>query len=102
MSLMRFSIRHGRTQEEARGQLQKVVDQVANQFGTLLERIEWSDDRNAVKLFGPGVAVELWVDSEEVHALADIPILSRVLAGPMLSGLKGILQESFPKQLPRS
>lgn len=100
MSLMRFSIQHNRTLEDARSQLEKAVNEISSKFGTLLQRIEWSADRNAVKLAAPGVEVDLWVDPKEVHATADVPILSRFLAGPMVSGLKGILQDKFQKQLP--
>ncbi len=100
MSLMRFSVQHHRTQEEARGQLERAVNEISSQFGALVQRIEWSADRNAVKLGAPGVEVDLWVDLQEVHATADVPLLSRFLAGPMVSGLKGILQDQFQKQLP--
>jgi hypothetical protein len=100
MSLMRFSLQHHRTQEEARRQLEKVVDEVSNKFGPLVQRIDWSADRNTVKLAATGVEVDLWVDPQEVHVTADIPLLSRFLAGPLVSGLKGILQDTFQKQLP--
>lgn len=102
MSLMRFSVKHNRTVDEARVQLEKAVSQVTNQFKTVLQRVEWSEDRRNVKLFAPGVEIELWVDEVEVHATADIPILSRFLGAPLVSGLKGILQDTFQKQLPRS
>ena len=100
MSLMSFSIQHKRTLEDARRQLEKAVNEISNKFGALLQRIEWSEDRNAVKLAAPGVEVDLWVDATEVHATADVPMLSRFLGGPMVSGLKGILQDQFQKQLP--
>jgi len=97
---MHFSIKHNRTRQDACDLLQKAVDQASSNFSTMIQRIEWSADRSSVKLFGPGAQVDLWVDDFEVHATADIPALSRLLGGPLVSGLRGVLENTFQKRLP--
>jgi len=42
----------------------------------------------------------MWVDAFEVHATGAIPILGGLLGGPLASGLKQIVQQTFPKEQP--
>jgi hypothetical protein len=100
MSLLNLTVKHGRTLDEARAHLERAVTEIRARFGSMVHRVEWSDDRNAVKLFGPGVEAALRVDPQEVHATVDAPLLGGLLASPLLAGLKGILQENFKKPLP--
>lgn len=98
MSLINLSVKHGRTLEEARARLEVAVAEVSRSFGVLIRRVEWADDRNRVRLEGSGFWVEMWVDPQEVHATGDIPILGGLLGGPLGSGLKQIVQQTFQKK----
>ena len=100
MPLIDLTVPHGRTMEEARQRLETAVHQVSVQFGTVIRRVEWASDRNRVKLEGVGIRVEIWVDAREVHAMGDIPILGALLGGPLASGLKQIIQQTFQTRLP--
>src|SRR4051812_22271154 len=102
MSVLTLAVKHGRTLPEARTELERVVSEVQTRFGGMIQRSEWSADRNSVKLFGIGFEIELRVDEQEVHVTGDIPFLSNLLGGPVMAGLKQILQQHFPKQLPSS
>lgn len=99
MSLIVLTIRHGRTLEDARTQLEQTVREATAKFGILLSRTEWSADRSTVKLYGPGVEVEMRVDAEVVHVSGDMPILGRLLGDKVSTGLRAILQTTF-RQLP--
>jgi hypothetical protein len=94
-----LSFKHGRTQEDARARLAEAVASAQQQFGSMVNRVEWSNDGNSVHLSGNGFQVDVWVDAVEVHLIGDIPLLGRLLGGPLLSGLKQILGRSFQKQL---
>jgi hypothetical protein len=100
MSLIHLTVKHNRTFEEARTQLQTAVQEVQTRFGYMLQRVEWSADRDRAKLFGTGFEVEMRVDPQEVHVSADLPFLGGLLSGPFVAGLKGIVQQTFHKQLP--
>ena len=100
MSLINLSVKHGRTLEEARTRLEVAVGEISHTFGTMIRRIEWAADRHRVRLDGSGFWVEMWVDAQEVHAMGDIPILGGLLGGPLASGLKQIVQQTFQKRLP--
>jgi Putative polyhydroxyalkanoic acid system protein (PHA_gran_rgn) len=100
MPLIDLTVKHGRTLDDARRGLETAVHRVSAQFGTLVRRVEWTADRNRVKLEGVGFWVEMWVDPDVVHATGDIPLLAGLLGSQLGSGLKQILQQTFQKKLP--
>jgi hypothetical protein len=99
MSLIKLSVKHNRSLEEARAQLETAVNQVRNRFGRMLQRVEWSADRATVKMYGAGFEVDMHVDHQDVHVSADLPFLGGLLGSPFIAGLKGIVQQTFHKQL---
>jgi hypothetical protein len=100
MPLIRLSIEHGGTEAEARRRLEAAVQEVASRFGTWLQRVDWAADRNRVRLEGRGFWVEMWVDTQAVHATGDAAIVGRLLGTPFASGVKRIVERIFRKQLP--
>jgi putative polyhydroxyalkanoate system protein len=97
MPLISVSIAHGQTLEEARHRLETVVREISERFG--LRRVEWSADRNRVKLEGAGARIEMSVDPQDVHVTGDIPVLAGLLSGPFTSGLRQILDQALRKRL---
>jgi hypothetical protein len=100
MSLINLSVKHGRTQEEARVRLEMAVAELSRSFGMMIRHVEWAADRNRVRIDGSGFWIEMWVDAEEVHSTGDIPMLAGLLGGPLATGLKQIVQQTFQKKLP--
>jgi hypothetical protein len=100
MSLINLSVKHGRTLDEARTRLETAVAEVSRSFGPMIRRVEWTADRAGVRIDGSGFWVEMRVDAQDVHATGDIPILGGLLGGPLVSGLKQIVQQTFQKKLP--
>jgi len=99
MSDINLSFKHGHTQEEARTHLGEAVAEVQRQFGSMVRQVHWSSDRNAVHLSGTGFEVDAWVDAQEVHLVGDIPLLGKLLGGPLAQGLKQIVHKAFQNQL---
>jgi hypothetical protein len=99
MSLIKLSVKHNRTIVEARSELETAVNEVRTRFGAMVQRVEWSPDREMVKLYGTGFEVEMRVDAQEVHVAADLPFLAGLLGSRFVTGLKGIVQQTFQKQL---
>ena len=99
MSLINVSLKHGRTLAEARDSLEKAVTDVRGMFGAMIQRADWSSDRNRVRIDGAGFWVEMTVDDQHVHATGDIPFLGGLLGGPLGGGFKKILEDRFQKKL---
>jgi Putative polyhydroxyalkanoic acid system protein (PHA_gran_rgn) len=98
MRLISLDVKHGRTLDEARAQLEKLVGEVQSKFGALIQRYEWNADRTDVKMFGTGFEVELLIDAETVHLTGDFPFLTKLLANPIVAGLKSLVTQSFEKK----
>jgi hypothetical protein len=99
MSLVNVSLKHGRNLSEARTSLEKAVSDVQGMFGGMIQRADWSADRNRVRIDGAGFWVEMSVDDQHVHATGDIPFLGGLLGGPLGGGLKKVLEDRFQKKL---
>ena len=99
MSLINLSLKHGRSLNEAQAGLEKAVADVQKLFGAMIQRSDWSSDRNRVRLDGAGFWVEMSVDDQQVYANGDIPFLAGLLGGPVGGGLRKILEERFQKKL---
>ena len=99
MSLIDLSLKHGRSLDEARISLEKAVNEVRGRFGAMVQRAEWSTDRNRVRIDGTGFWVEMTVDEQHVHATGDIPFLGGLIGGPLAAGLKQIVEKTFQKKL---
>ena len=97
MPLINLSVKHGRTLEEARSQLETAVQRVHSQFGALIRQVRWSVDRSQVRLDGMEFWVEMWVDAYEVYVSGDLPLLDALLGSPLVAGLKQIVQQTFQK-----
>jgi hypothetical protein len=102
MPLVTLAVKHNQTQEAARQHLERAIQDVQGRYGSLLQRVEWAPDRNSVKLYATGVQVDLRVDAQDVHVVADVPGLLGMIASPLLIGLRGAVEKEFQKQLPRS
>src|SRR5262249_28864165 len=81
MSLINLSVKHGRSLDEARSRLETAVHEIRGLFGAMVQRAEWSADRNHVRIDGAGFWVEMTVDEQHVHASGDILFLGNLLGG---------------------
>jgi transposase-like protein len=99
MSLMKFSVKHERNLNEAKQVLEQTVDDVNKHFAMLINKVEWNIDRTDVKIDARGANVHAWVDAVEVHLTCDVPLLGKLLGGPVVDKLKGLVQDRFQKNL---
>jgi hypothetical protein len=99
MSMITLSIKHGRSLDEARTNLEKAVGEVQGLLKSMVRRTEWSPDRSRVRMHGTGFWVEMTVDAEHVHATGDIPFLGGMLGSPIAGGLRQIVEKTFSRKL---
>jgi hypothetical protein len=100
MSMFHFSVRHGRTLDDAAAKLRTVVDEAQSKMGRMINQVTWAPDGHSVKLVGTGFNFDLRVDPEQVHVDGDITLLGNLFGGKIAEGLKRIVGDRF-KQLPK-
>ncbi len=99
MSLLTLSVEHGQSLDDARNRLEVAVNQIRQLFGSLIKQVAWSPDRSQVRIDGAGFWLEMVVDARSVHATGDVALLGQLLGGPLIAGVKRIMQQTFQKQL---
>jgi hypothetical protein len=99
MPLLSLTLKHGRTLDDARARLETTLADFNTKFGVMVNRTEWSADRNEVKIYGKGFEIDLRIDATDLHVSGDIPILGKLLGSPIMKGLRGSLEKSFQKRL---
>ncbi len=92
MALIQVKVKHGKPESEARARLGVAVGELQSRFGPMVRTCEWSPDRSSVLLTGPGVRLDLKVDSEDVHVSGELPILASLLGSEKL---KQIVASTF-------
>jgi hypothetical protein len=81
MAALNLSVKHGQTWEDAKANFIKGVVAAEQKHGAHLKRVEWSDDRTAVRIAGTGFDVTLTVDPEAVHAVGHVPFFVKLMGG---------------------
>jgi hypothetical protein len=99
MPLIQVTVKHGRTLDDARQRLEMAVTEARAKLGALIHTVEWNAPRDSVKLRGPGVEIDMRVDVQELHVSGDVPLLSNLLKGPVVAGIKAVLERAFQRRL---
>lgn len=99
MSFITLSMKHGRTSDEARDRLSAAVGDIRKLLGAMVRTTSWSHDRSKVRIDGVGFWLEMSVDSEDITASGDVPLLGGILGGPLRSVLYQAVQQTTQKQL---
>jgi hypothetical protein len=99
MPLIDLTLQHGRTFEDARRRLAATVNEVQEKFGAMIQRVDWTPDRNRVRLDGVGFWAEMSVDAIAFHATGDIAVLGRLLGGKTTAVLRETVERASQKKL---
>jgi hypothetical protein len=94
MPRLNLAVPHGQPWELARANFEKGISDASTQHAIWIQRVEWSSDRTAATLYGPGYEVLVSLDAEKVYATGTIPIFPWLLEQP----LKRFLEGTFGKQ----
>lgn len=96
MPALNLSIEHGQPYDAARANFETSIVSAGDRFSRWIKAVEWSDDRTAARLTGPGFEVRLKVDPTHVHAAGHIPIFVKLIEAPLRKFLAETLQHPAP------
>jgi len=92
MAQLNLAIAHGQPLEDAAVRFQAGILEAQNRFGTWIRQVDWSDDRRAATLSGPGYEVRLWFDERDVHAQGRVPLAWKLFEGAMRSYVRRLIE----------
>ena len=97
MPLINLTIKHGQSWDAAKASFEKGITDAQAQFAAWIQRVDWAPDRTSATLFGKGFELKMRVDTQEVHAVGEVPFFAKLLEAP----LKTLMTQTFQKQLPK-
>ena len=83
MAQLDMTVEHGQTAGAARENFEKAIATAQSQYGRFIRRLEWSPDRTGVQVSGTGFDVRLSYDDLKVYARGTVPMLAKLLEGPI-------------------
>lgn len=99
MSLIKLAIKHGQPIDQARERFRAAVTDITTRFAPMIRTVQWGEDGRSAAIVGRGFDIQMNVDDQDVHVAGNIEILGKLLGSPVMSGIKGILQNAFQKRL---
>jgi hypothetical protein len=74
MPAVNMAFDHGSDAATAPERFQTAITQAQTRFSFWIRKVEWSDDRTAARLSGPGYSVLLTLDERQVQVKGNLPV----------------------------
>jgi Putative polyhydroxyalkanoic acid system protein (PHA_gran_rgn) len=94
MAQIKRTIPHGQSWDAARVNFVRGIDRAIAEHGKHFNHVEWTPDKTAAKISGPGFALNLNVDPTAVHVTGHIPFFLKFLEGPVLKSVEEFIKTS--------
>lgn len=91
MAKLNMAIDHGQTPANASVNFERAITAAVDRFGKYIPHVDWSANRDSVKLAGPGFNVELSYDDKKVYARGTVPMAFRLMELPVKAFIKQAL-----------
>lgn len=86
---------HGMELDDAKQKVQSIVDDVEDEFSSLVNNIDWSDDRTHATVTGKGFTGEFEVGDSDVTIDIDLKMFARPFKGKVESRINSRMDEYF-------
>ena len=83
MAKVDIAVNHGQTPEAAKANFEPPIIAAQVRYTSWIRIVEWSDDRTAAKMVGPGFDVELSYDEQRIYTAGTIPLALKLMEGPI-------------------
>lgn len=86
---------HGMSKDEAKQKVEQVVNDVQQEFSSLVDDISWNADKTEAKVKGKGFKGEFKVTDTDVAIDVDLKLFARPFKGKVESKIKARMDEYF-------
>lgn len=83
MARVDIAMDHGQSQVTAQANFERAIAKAQAQFGRWIHRADWSETRDSVHMSGRGFNVELSYDEQKVYARGSVPLVFKLIEGPI-------------------
>lgn len=86
---------HGLSLEEAQGKIDQVVEDIQNEFSSLVSSIDWNDEKTEAKVKGKGFKGDFVVNEAEVGIDIDLSMFARPLKSRVQQKIEERMEQYF-------
>jgi hypothetical protein len=91
MARLNLSMEHGQPMDVVQAKLEAGIDEAVSQFGSRVDRVDWSDDHQSATISGSGFQVRLWYDERFFHAQGRIPLTWKLFEGAVRRHIQKVI-----------
>lgn len=86
---------HGMERDEAQQKVESIVNDVRDEFSSLVNTINWNADRTRAEVEGKGFSGQFQVTDSEVSIEIDLKLFARPFKGKVEDRINGRMDEYF-------
>lgn len=86
---------HGMELEEAKQKVEQIVGDVQDEFSSLVDKIDWNDDKTRAKVKGKGFTGQFAVTDSDVEIDIDLKLFARPFKGKVQTRIQSRMDEYF-------
>lgn len=86
---------HGMDRDEAKNRVEDIVNDVRDEFSSIVDSIDWSDDKTTADVKGKGFKGQFQVTDTEVTIDIDLKMFARPFKGKVEKRINNRMDEYF-------
>lgn len=86
---------HGATFDEAKSKVEKIVGDVQREFPSLVDSVDWNDDRTEARVKGKAFSGQFLVDATDVAIDIDLKLFARPFKGKVQEKIEARIRDNF-------
>lgn len=89
---------HGMDRDEATEKVESIVNDVKDEFSSIVDEVDWSDDKSKADVSGKGFSGQFAVTDSDVTVDIDLKLFARPFKGKVEKRINSRMDEYFGQQ----
>lgn len=86
---------HGMDRDEAKEKVENIVNDVRDEFSSLVNEIDWNDDRTRANVKGKGFSGEFRINDDDIAIDIDLKLFARPFKGKVEDRINSRMDDYF-------
>jgi hypothetical protein len=93
MARLNLEFEHDLPLDSAQARFEAGISEASSRYGSWVDRVDWSEDRQSATVFGSGFEVRLWFDERFFHAQGRIPLAWKLFEGAIRHHIRKVIEQ---------
>jgi hypothetical protein len=91
MARLNLALEHDQPLDVAQAKFEAGISEALSRYGSRVDRLDWSEDRQSATVAGSGYEVRLWYDERFFHAQGHIPLAWKIFEGAIRHHIRKLI-----------